>query len=426
MERVSDTPLMEEGLLADVNGLSMPSLLPENEDLSHVLAVLCAGGYGAWVVGGAVRDSLLGKIPHEYDICTTATPDEVIESFDDTIPTGVKFGTITVKSGTSMFEVTTLRTETGYGDGRRPDVVEWGDSLLTDLSRRDFTINAMAYDLARGLLHDPFGGKRDLENKCLRAVGNADQRLSEDGLRILRAYRFMDRQENGIWQPENELSIALIENRAMLAMVSIERVWSELARIIIGKNASQVLSRMNDDGILAAIIGYPLHKEVFDLVSRVPEDLEARFALISSKISQNDLTIILERLKVSKSTFNRTKFLHCLLKKSPSQNELRLYRYSLGDEVVTHSSMLAALDENTDLVNKSLNYPSEINCLVNGDWIMQRTGLGPGIKLGRLKDWLFRIQIERGYESLDQMETALCTIPWQNGDPKLWPRPNWP
>lgn len=426
MERVSDTPVMEEGLLADVTGLSMPSLLQENEDLSHVLDVLCAGGYGAWVVGGAVRDSLLGKIPHEYDICTTATPDEVIESFDDTIPTGVKFGTITVKSGTSMFEVTTLRTETGYGDGRRPDVVEWGDSLFTDLSRRDFTINAMAYDFARGLLHDPFGGKRDLENKCLRAVGNANQRLSEDGLRILRAYRFMDRQENGIWQPENELSIALIENRAMLAMVSIERVWSELARIITGKNASQVLSRMNDDGILAAIIGYPLHSEVFDLVSRVAEDLEARIALISSKISQNDLTIILERLKVSKSTFNRTKLLHYLLEKFPKQNELRLYRYTLGDEVKTHSSMLAALNENTDLINKSLNYPSDIDCLVNGEWIMQRTGLSPGIKLGRLKDWLFRIQIERGYESIEQMETALCTIPWQNGDPKSWPRPNWP
>ena len=417
---------MEEGVLADVNGLSMPSLLQENEDLTHVLNVLCAGGYGAWVVGGAVRDSLLGKIPHEYDICTTATPDEVIESFDDTIPTGVKFGTITVKSGTSMFEVTTLRTETGYGDGRRPDVVEWGDSLLMDLSRRDFTINAMAYDLARELLHDPFGGKSDLENKCLRAVGNANQRLSEDGLRILRAYRFMDRQENGIWQPENELSIALVENRAMLAMVSIERVWSELARIITGKNANQVLNRMNDDGILAAIIGYPLQSEVFDLVSRVPEDLEARFALISSKISQNDLTIFLERLKVSKTTFNRTKFLHSLLEKVPNQNELRLYRYALGDEVVIHSSMLAALGENTYLVNKSLNYPSDVDCLINGDWIMQRTGLSPGIKLGRLKDWLFRIQIERGYETLDQMETALCTIPWQNGDPKLWPRPNWP
>ena len=417
---------MEEGLLADIEGLSMPSLIPQNSDLAHVLEVLCAGGYGAWVVGGAVRDCVLGRIPSEYDICTTATPDEVVESFEETIPTGAKFGTITVKSGSSMFEVTTLRTETGYGDGRRPDVVEWGSSLLTDLSRRDFTMNAMAYDLARGLLHDPFNGIKDLDNRCLRAVGNASRRLSEDGLRILRAYRFMDRQENGIWQPENELSIALIDNRAMLAMVSIERVWNELSRIIVGKNASVVLSRMNEDGILAAIIGYPLHKDVFDLVGRIPEDLEARMALISSRISSNELTVILERLKVSNNTFTRVKFLHSLLRKKPNQNELRLYRYALGNEVKTHSSMLASIGEDTTLINKSLSYPFEISCIVDGNWIMQRTGLSPGIKLGRLKDWLFRIQIERGYDNLDQMETALCTIPWQNGDPKQWPRPTWP
>lgn len=417
---------MEEGLLADIEGLSMPSLIPQNSDLAHVLEVLCAGGYGAWVVGGAVRDCVLGRIPSEYDICTTATPDEVVESFEETIPTGAKFGTITVKSGSSMFEVTTLRTETGYGDGRRPDVVEWGSSLLTDLSRRDFTMNAMAYDLARGLLHDPFNGIKDLDNRCLRAVGNASRRLSEDGLRILRAYRFMDRQENGIWQPENELSIALIDNRAMLAMVSIERVWNELSRIIVGKNANVVLSRMNEDGILAAIIGYPLHKDVFDLVGRIPEDLEARMALISSRISSNELTVILERLKVSNNTFTRVKFLHSLLRKKPNQNELRLYRYALGNEVKTHSSMLASIGEDTTLINKSLSYPFEISCIVDGNWIMQRTGLSPGIKLGRLKDWLFRIQIERGYDNLDQMETALCTIPWQNGDPKQWPRPTWP
>lgn len=417
---------MEEGLLADIEGLSMPSLIPQNSDLAHVLEVLCAGGYGAWVVGGAVRDCVLGRIPSEYDICTTATPDEVVESFEETIPTGAKFGTITVKSGSSMFEVTTLRTETGYGDGRRPDVVEWGSSLLTDLSRRDFTMNAMAYDLARGLLHDPFNGIKDLDNRCLRAVGNASRRLSEDGLRILRAYRFMDRQENGIWQPENELSIALIDNRAMLAMVSIERVWNELSRIIVGKNANVVLSRMNEDGILAAIIGYPLHKDVFDLVGRIPEDLEARMALISSRISSNELTVILERLKVSNNTFTRVKFLHSLLRKKPNQNELRLYRYALGNEVITHSSMLASKGEDTTLINKSLNYPFEISCLVDGNWIMHRTGLSPGIKLGRLKDWLFRIQIERGYDNLDQMETALCTIPWQSGDPKQWPRPTWP
>ena len=162
---------MEEGLLADVPGEKIPSLIPENENLAHILDVLCTTGYGAWIVGGAVRDCILGKIPHEYDICTTATPDQIIESFEDTIPTGKKYGTITVKSGNSMFEVTTLRTESGYGDGRRPDEVEWGSSLSIDLSRRDFTMNAMAYDYAREILHDPFGGKTDLENGFLKAVG---------------------------------------------------------------------------------------------------------------------------------------------------------------------------------------------------------------------------------------------------------------
>ena len=425
MERVIFTPNMEEGLLADVAGEEIPSLIPDNDDLKHVIEVLCAGGYGAWIVGGAVRDCILGSAPKEYDICTTAKPNEVIESFEETILTGEKYGTITVKSGDSMFEVTTLRTETGYGDGRRPDEVNWGTSLKIDLSRRDFTMNAMAYDLARQLLHDPYGGKLDLQKGCLRAVGNASQRLSEDGLRIMRAYRFMDRQENGIWYPESELSIALIENRAMLTMVSIERIWNELSRIIIGKNAEIVLSRMNDDGVLGAIFGYPIDSENIALISKLDEDLEARFAIILSQLRIGEVEVILERLKVSNAVSSRVRNLHSLLSKTPTINELRLYRNTLGKEVLTHSSMLSAIEADTALVNKSLEYPYDIECLVDGDWIMDRTGLSPGIKLGRLKDWLFRIQIERGYDNLGQMETALCTIPWQSGDPKEWPRPMW-
>ena len=310
---------MEEGLLADAPGVSIPSLLPENEDLAHVLDVLCATGYGAWVVGGAVRDCILGELPKEYDICTTATPEQVIESFEDTIPTGIKYGTITVKSGDSMFEVTTLRTETGYGDGRRPDEVTWGTSLKIDLSRRDFTMNAMAYDYARELLHDPFGGKSDLENGFLKAVGDSSQRLSEDGLRIMRAYRFMDRQQKGIWLPDSDLSSALIENRAMLAMVSIERVWNELVRIINGANASIVLSRMNDDGVLPAIIGFPLPKEIFTKLAKLPTDLEARMTILFSGLNSDDVTIILERLKVPKAVFSRVKFSTSLLKTHQSK-----------------------------------------------------------------------------------------------------------
>ena len=159
LERVSATRYMEEGRIADISGEFLPGLINLDEDVTHVLDVLCSGGYGAWIVGGAVRDSILGKEPSDFDICTDATPEQVIESFEETIPTGIKFGTITVQSGDSQHEVTTLRTETGYGDGRRPDVVEWGTSLEIDLSRRDFTMNAMAYDCSRELLHDPFGGK---------------------------------------------------------------------------------------------------------------------------------------------------------------------------------------------------------------------------------------------------------------------------
>jgi tRNA nucleotidyltransferase (CCA-adding enzyme) len=417
---------MEEGSIADVSGESFPNLIPLDEDVAHVLDVLCSGGYGAWVVGGAVRDCILGKIPTEFDICTDATPEQVIDSFEETIPTGIKFGTITVKSGNSQYEVTTLRTETGYGDGRRPDVVEWGTSLEVDLSRRDFTMNAMAYDCARELLHDPFGGKEDLASGNLRAVGDAQHRLSEDGLRIMRAYRFMDRQEKGIWKPDKELSAALIDNRAMLALVSIERIWNELERIILGSNADVVLARMNRDAILPAIIGISIPLELFELVAKLPPDLEARIAILFSALKSKEVDDILTRLRASNKVIKRAKHLHFLVHNAPSANELRLYRKVISGEVQTHSLLRSVIGEDTSLILKSLQYPDDISCLIDGDWLMAKTGLRPGVKLGRLKDWLYRIQIERAYTTISQMETALCTITWNHGDTSDWPKPQWP
>jgi tRNA nucleotidyltransferase/poly(A) polymerase len=426
LERVSATRFMEEGRIADVPGENLPNLIPLDEDVSHVLDVLCSGGYGAWIVGGAVRDCILGKTPTEFDICTDATPEQVIDSFEETIPTGIKFGTITVKSGNSQYEVTTLRTETGYGDGRRPDVVDWGTSLEIDLSRRDFTMNAMAYDCARELLHDPFGGKEDLASGNLRAVGDAQHRLSEDGLRIMRAYRFMDRQEKGIWKPDKELSAALIDNRAMLALVSIERIWNELERIILGSNADIVLARMNQDAILPAIIGVSIPPEIFELVTKLPPDLEARIAILFSTLKSKEVSDILTRLRVSNKVIKRAKHLHFLVHNTPVANELRLYRKVVSSEVPTHYLLRSAIGEDTSLILKSLQYPEDIACLIDGDWLMAKTGLIPGAKLGRLKDWLYRIQIERAYTTISQMETALCTISWSHGDSSNWPKPQWP
>ena len=151
----------------------------------------------AWIVGGWVRDSLQGLNPEEMDIATNLHPDVVMQLFDKTIPVGAAFGTILVldEDSEKSWEVTTLRSEGTYGDGRRPDKVEFGDDIIEDLARRDFTINAMALDPITGEIIDEFGGIDDLNAGIIRAVGNAHERISEDGLRIMRAFRFLDSGE---------------------------------------------------------------------------------------------------------------------------------------------------------------------------------------------------------------------------------------
>ncbi|MDP6869212.1 MAG: CCA tRNA nucleotidyltransferase [Candidatus Poseidoniaceae archaeon] len=417
---------MEEGLLADVPGNPRSNLIEINDDLAHVVNVLAAGGYGVWVVGGAIRDALLGKNPTDFDICTTAVPEEIVESFENTIPTGIQFGTVTVCSGDSYFQVTTLRTESSYGDGRRPDEVEWGDSLSIDLSRRDFTMNSMAYDCARKLLHDPYGGEEDLKRGLLCAVGDPQHRLSEDGLRVIRAYRFMDRGNSGIWPPNEALSAALIDNRSMILMSSAERIWPELRQIISGENASTVLSRMYRDGILGTLTGTSFPINAFEEIDKTPCDTHVRLALLFQSHSIKELTSTLKKLKMSNDDIKRTKHLRFLIDNIPSNNELRIYRTVIGDEVKTHISLIKSKNGDVSMMEKSLDYPVNVKCIIDGKWLMKRTNLEPGNKLGRLKEWLHRIQIERNLKHESEIEAVLCTIPWQHGDPNEWPKMQWP
>jgi len=158
----------------------------------------------------------------------------------------------------------------------------------------------------------------------------------------------------------------------------------------------------------------------------LPDDMEARIALLLSNLKSNEVEDVLKRLKASKKVFIRSKKLHFLIHNTPDLHDLRIYRNELGEEVRTHIDLREIIGEDTSLIVKSLQYPIEINCLIDGDWLMEKTGLGPGMKLGRLKDWLFRIQIERGYTEISQIETALCTTSWSHGDPKKWPKPKWP
>lgn len=206
-------------------------------DVNLILNELCSNKYDSYIVGGCVRDSLLGRTPNDWDICTNTTPSEMLEVFKNykTIPTGLKHGTITIVIGENHYEVTTFRVDGEYSDGRRPDKVEFTDDIIKDLSRRDFTINAMAYNAHKGLI-DPFYGLNYLEEGIITCVGNADDRFKEDGLRMLRAIRFACQLG---FKVDLDTSEAIYQNRHLLQNISKERIREELNKILLSEMPSK-------------------------------------------------------------------------------------------------------------------------------------------------------------------------------------------
>ena len=201
---------------------------------NELIHTLQKNGHSAYVVGGCVRDSILGRNPHDWDICTSATPDEMLEIFKDRkiIETGLQHGTVTVVVGGESFEITTYRIDGTYSDNRRPDSVTFTDKLVEDLKRRDFTINAMAYNDTEGLI-DPFNGLVDIEYEKIDCVGSAKERFEEDALRILRAIRFAAQLDFSI-TPGTEREIH--QQYKNLENISIERINSEFCKIVVSDN----------------------------------------------------------------------------------------------------------------------------------------------------------------------------------------------
>ena len=207
----------------------------------ELLRRLEACGFEGWVVGGCVRDALLGQTPHDWDLCTNATPAQMHRCFAGLhlIDTGLRHGTVTARVDHQSYEVTTYRADGFYEDGRRPNEVRFVCSIEEDLARRDFTINAMAWHPARGIA-DPFLGRQDLAAGVIRCVGDPTQRLREDALRIFRALRFASVLGFAI---EPETDRALRKERGGLARIAPERIREELVRLLCGKSAEQILDR---------------------------------------------------------------------------------------------------------------------------------------------------------------------------------------
>ncbi|MEJ7732840.1 MAG: CCA tRNA nucleotidyltransferase [Polyangiaceae bacterium] len=227
------------------------SFLPRvPEDVLGICRRLAERGKRGWVVGGCVRDLLRGKPAKDWDIATDARPEEVTRAFSKVIPTGIQHGTVSVLVRGVPYEVTTLRGEGAYSDGRRPDSVEFVDDIVADLARRDFTFNAMAIDPIDGKLIDPFEGNKDLEARVVRAVGVADERFAEDGLRVLRAARFAATLECRI-DPDTERAMGSDRSLSTFRKVSAERVRDEWMKSMAAAAPSVAFEAMRRTGILA-------------------------------------------------------------------------------------------------------------------------------------------------------------------------------
>ena len=268
-----------------------------------LLDALHGAGHAAYAVGGCVRDSLLGLAPHDWDLCTSARPEQVMALFGEEkcIPTGLQHGTVTVKQGGRLYETTTFRTEGAYSDGRHPDAVCFVPDVREDLARRDFTINAMAYSAEEGLI-DPFGGRDDLAAHLVRAVGEPERRFEEDVLRILRLYRFAARFGFAIDPATGAAARALGPH---LDCVSAERIQEELLKLLAAPRPGSYL----EPAVLAVVLP-ELEPEkqperfaelcrTIDRIEPTAENVPARLAALLCPLGEAGARKALRKLKCS-------------------------------------------------------------------------------------------------------------------------------
>ena len=308
-----------------------------------IITLLENAGFEAFCVGGAVRDSIMGLNPTDWDITTSASPEDTVMVFKDykTVDTGLKHGTLTVVIDKTPFEVTTYRVDGDYNDNRHPENVHFTKKLSDDLSRRDFTVNALAYN-DKKVLVDLYGGQEDIYNSIIKTVGNPSARFQEDGLRIMRALRFASVLGFTI---ESETAKAIHDNKDLLKNISAERLAVELSKLVCGKNAFNILMEYWD--VLSVFIpeiksaigfkqygkkhAYDVWEHICHTVDTIPQDKVLRLTMLlhdlgkipTHKLDKNGnstfkshATIggdiareILTRLKLDKKTINRVSFL---------------------------------------------------------------------------------------------------------------------
>lgn len=437
--------MVEEG---EVAGLPLPpqveawldGVLGVENGLAEVLHRLHAIGCRTWLVGGCVRDVLGGasRAPHDVDLAVDMEPAQLLEAFGSRAKdTGSTFGTVTLLAlNGEPFQATTLRIDGTYIDGRRPEHVEHTTELTDDLRRRDLTINAMAIDPVQRVLFDHHGGAEDLDNAVLRAVGAPSLRLQEDALRILRVYRFAaGRAPQGAkWRIESSLRRALMAERDGLQRVARERIWHEFFRLLCAPEAWHALWMMHEDGTLplvlpeGALAGSGI--DVLDGEEGENAGME-RLTLLLAAEDEGRIPVLLRELTAPRRTIERVRKLHRGLLQEPPRSaaQIRLMKHRWGEAWTSHVRVAQAFEtanggEAWASASSQIHETPEARApeaLLDGLMIMEATGLQKGERLGRLKEWLHRVQIERDIDTSSTMLDVLCGIQW-SGPFEAWPR----
>ena len=365
--------------------------------IDEIIARFENAGERAYIVGGSLRDLIIGLPPHDFDIATSALPEKTAALFSDkrVIETGIKHGTVTVLWNGEPIEITTFRVDGDYTDARHPNSVSFTTEIEKDLSRRDFTVNAMAYNKRDGLV-DVFGGESDIKAKVIRAVREPQVRFSEDALRIMRAFRFCAQLGFEIDAPTLD---AAEECAPLLVRVARERIGAEFLRLICSENAAHALQSMIERGVMSYVLdGYTPSSKLVRAISRVEAEPISRLALLLSEADADTARRLLESLRCSTKQITGTlAIMRGACERVESELDARRLIAKTGIYAVGAAELSEALCVSdagaVSLVKRQMDTPSSVGDLaVNGKDIADLGAKGKAI--GEVLDALLKVVID--------------------------------
>ena len=381
-------------------------------DIKHIVYHLDKEGYKAWLVGGSIRDILCSITPKDIDLATDATPEVIQKLFPHTLSIGKNFGTITICKGNKTYEITSFRSDGEYKDGRHPESIHFSNPEI-DAQRRDFTCNALFFDVINNKLIDFVDGIQDILKKQIRAVGTPEERFAEDGLRLFRAIRFSAQLD---WDIEQDTLQAIKKQKSQITKISVERVKEELFKTLLAKNYKRGLALLESTQLFQTFLGPSFPSLPIPQIT-LKGEINARLALLTHKWPLQHQETFFTKIKISKKHIKYILSLSAITKETLQSMPLsQLRRLAAKNHFEDICSLLKAFDRKKDLIllrTIKEKYPKLPDPLLSGDDLKQM-GLPTGEKLGQIIEMIREAQLNNEIQSKQDAINFLKTLNIKN------------